>query len=129
MEVRAAGGNAVDCALAASLLTMNTEPGVCALAGGAYVTVWGPGIDAVTIDGNVGVPGMGLADAERGLGAVSVTMAYGGGIETLVGPGSVGVPGSLAAVEHAWRRFGRTALETRRRTARIRWRDQLRGAA
>ena len=50
-RVHAAGGNAVDCALAASLLTMNTEPGVCALAGGAYVTVWGPGIDAVTIDG------------------------------------------------------------------------------
>lgn len=109
MEVRAAGGNAVDCALAASLLTMNTEPGVCALAGGAYVTVWGPGLEAVTIDGNVGAPGMGLADGERGRGAVPVTMEYGGGIETLVGPGSVGVPGSLAAVEHAWRRFGRAS--------------------
>lgn len=112
MEVRAAGGNAVDCALAASLLTMNTEPGVCALAGGAYVTVWGPGLDAVTIDGNVGVPGMGLAEAERGRGAVPVAMEYGGGIETLVGAGSVGVPGSLAAVEHAWRRFGRAPWQT-----------------
>ncbi len=112
MEVQAAGGNAVDCALAASLLTMNTEPGVCALAGGAYVTIWGPGLDAVTIDGNVGVPGMGLPDAERGRGTFTVTMEYGGGIETLVGPGSVGVPGSLAAVERAWQRFGRAPWKT-----------------
>ncbi len=32
-ELADAGGNAVDCALAAALLTINTEPGVCALAG------------------------------------------------------------------------------------------------
>jgi gamma-glutamyltranspeptidase/glutathione hydrolase len=106
MKVHAAGGNAVDCALAASLLTMNTEPGVCALAGGAYVTIWGPGIDAITIDGNVGVPGAGLSEHERRHGAEPAVLAYGGGIRTLVGAGSVGVPGSLAAVEHAWRRFG-----------------------
>ena len=29
-EVAEQGGNAVDCALAAALLTINTEPGVCA---------------------------------------------------------------------------------------------------
>ncbi|MEO1244621.1 MAG: gamma-glutamyltransferase [Pseudomonadota bacterium] len=107
LDVQDRGGNAVDCALAASLLTMNTEPGVCALAGGAYVTVWGPDTDPVTIDGNVAVPGSGLAEHERRRGAESVSMDYGGGIETLVGAGSVGVPGSLAAVESAWRRFGR----------------------
>jgi gamma-glutamyltranspeptidase/glutathione hydrolase len=109
MEVYAMGGNAVDCALAASLLTMNTEPGVCALAGGAYVTVWGPGADAVTIDGNVAVPGAGLPDEDRRRGIEPISLAYGGGIETLVGPGSVGVPGSLAAVETAWRRFGKAS--------------------
>ena len=111
MEVQAAGGNAVDCALAASLLTMNTEPGVCALAGGAYVTVWGPDAPPVTIDGNVAVPGAGLPESERKRGVDTVRMDYGGGIETLVGAGSVGVPGSLAAVEHAWRRFGSAAWE------------------
>lgn len=105
-EVQQAGGNAVDCALAASLLTMNTEPGVCALAGGAYVTIWPRGQDAVTIDGNVAVPGCGLEDDERGGGAETVTMGYGGGIRTLVGTGSVGVPGSLAAIEKAWRDYG-----------------------
>ena len=105
-ELASLGGNAVDCALAASLLTMNTEPGVCALAGGAYVTVWEPGDTPITIDGNVAVPGRGLRKEERGHGVESVTMDYGGGITTLVGTGSVGVPGSLAAVERAWKRFG-----------------------
>ena len=105
-EIAELGGNAVDCALAASLLTMNTEPGVCALAGGAYVTVWKAGSDPVTIDGNVAIPGIGVDPARRGNAVEPVTMEYGGGITTMVGSGAVGTPGSLAAVEHAWRVFG-----------------------
>jgi len=108
-EVAAGGGNAVDCALAASLMTMNTEPGVCALAGSAFITIWPEGGDPVTIDGNVAVPGAGLAEEERGQGAVPVSIHYGGGIETLVGPGSVSIPGSLAAVEYAWKKYGATS--------------------
>jgi gamma-glutamyltranspeptidase/glutathione hydrolase len=107
-EVAAGGGNAVDCALAASLLTMNTEPGVCALAGSAFITIWPASGEPVTIDGNVAVPGAGLAAEERGLGAHHVSIKYGGGIDTLVGPGSVSIPGSLAAVEHAWKQYGAT---------------------
>ncbi len=102
------GGNAVDCALAAALFAMNTEPGVCALAGGAYVTVWKAGGEPVTIDGNVAVPGKGMPAAERGKGASNVSMQYGGGITTLVGAGSVAIPGSLAAIERAWRLFGKS---------------------
>jgi gamma-glutamyltranspeptidase/glutathione hydrolase len=105
-EVAEYGGNAVDCALAAALFTMNTEPGVCALAGSAFVTIWRPGEEPVTIDGNVAVPGHGLADEEREHAAPSVTLDYGGGITTLAGPGSVAVPGSLAAIELAWQHFG-----------------------
>lgn len=111
-EVAATGGNAVDCALAAALLSMNTEPGVCALAGGAFITVWRAGDDPVTIDGNVAVPGMGLTSSERDRGTVSVTMEYGGGVETLVGTGSVAVPGSLAAIERAWKSYGATRWRT-----------------
>jgi len=105
-EVAEAGGNAVDCALAAALVAMNTEPGVCALAGGAYVTVSAPGEAAVTFDGNVAVPGKGRDPALRGRGTALVTMDYGGGITTLVGAGAVAVPGSLAAVDAASRRYG-----------------------
>ena len=105
-EVAGLGGNAVDCALAAALTTMNTEPGVCALAGSAFITIWRPDEDPVTIDGNVAAPGLGIPEAERGQGAESVTLDYGGGITTLVGSGSVAVPGSLAAIERAWQLYG-----------------------
>ncbi|HEX5765593.1 MAG TPA: gamma-glutamyltransferase [Woeseiaceae bacterium] len=104
-EVSRSGGNAVDCALAASLVTMNTQPGVCALAGGAYVTVWAQGSPPVTIDGNVAVPGQSLAPGAAAAGT-PVRLGYGGGVDTVVGAGSVAVPGSLAAVEFAWRRYG-----------------------
>jgi gamma-glutamyltranspeptidase/glutathione hydrolase len=87
-------------------MSMNTEPGVCALAGGAYITVWAPGHDPVTYDGNHAVPGRGLPDDERGKGKVPVRLDYGGGVSTIVGPGSVAIPGALAAVDSAWRRFG-----------------------
>jgi gamma-glutamyltranspeptidase/glutathione hydrolase len=106
-EVADAGGNAVDCALAAALLTINTEPGVCALGGSAFITIWSADTDPVTIDGNVAVPGKGLSDTERKHGAVEITVDYGGGITTLVGPGSVSVPGTLAAMEDAWQNYGR----------------------
>ncbi len=100
------GGNAVDCALAAALLTMNTEPGVCALAGSAYVTVWPVNGDPVTIDGNTAIPGIGLPTSELSQGAESLILEYGGGITTLIGAGSVAVPGSLKALERAWQLFG-----------------------
>jgi gamma-glutamyltranspeptidase/glutathione hydrolase len=85
---------------------MNTQPGVCALAGSAFVTVWGPDDDPVTIDGNVTVPGHGLNGADLESATTSVTLDYGGGITTLAGAGSVAVPGSLAAIERAWQLFG-----------------------
>jgi len=108
-SVAAEGGNAVDCALAAAITSMNTEPGVCSLAGGAYVTVWSPDEDPVAIDGNHAVPGKGLDDAERGGGEVAVELEYGGGITTIVGCGSIAVPGALSAIERASQRFGRLA--------------------
>jgi gamma-glutamyltranspeptidase/glutathione hydrolase len=110
-EVAQQGGNAVDCALAAALFTMNTEPGVCALAGSAYVTVWEPGSDPITIDGNVAVPGSGLADAGSSHTVSDVMLDYGGGIATLAGPGSVAVPGSLAAIERAWELYGNASWQ------------------
>lgn len=101
------GGNAVDCALAAALVTINTEPAVCALGGSAFITIWSAGDEPVTIDGNVAIPGRGLAPEQRGRGAVDVMLNYGGGVRTLVGPGSVAVPGTLAAMELAWQKYGR----------------------
>lgn len=105
-EISALGGNAVDCAIAAAMYAINTEPGVCALAGSAFATIWPPGGNPVTIDGNVAVPGMGLPvdfSAEPDF----VHIAYGSGIETIVGVASVAVPGTPAALHLASKQFGR----------------------
>ena len=95
------------------MYSINTEPGVCALAGGAYVSIWPPGGEPITIDGNVAVPGMNLP-GETSPAAESVYMEYGGGIETLTGVASVAVPGTPAALHLAAERFGQ-----------IEWRELL----
>ena len=105
-EIAARGGNAVDCAIGTVLMSMNTEPGVCAFAGGAFVTVWAPGDTPVTIDGIHAVPGLGLDADQRGRGACRVDMEYGGGVTSYVGPGSVAVPGAVAAYELASATYG-----------------------
>ncbi|MEL6870490.1 MAG: gamma-glutamyltransferase [Pseudomonadota bacterium] len=106
------GGNAVDAALAAVLVTMNTEPGVCALAGGAFVTIWPADNAPVTIDGYVAVPGIDAAANEQAPGHQDVTLAYGGGVTTTIGAASVAVPGALAALEAARTRFANLDLGT-----------------
>lgn len=115
-EISDLGGNAVDCAIAAALHSINTEPGVCALAGSAYVTLWPPGGAPCTIDGNVAVPGMGQPAGHRS-GGESVHMEYGGGVSTVVGAASIAVPGAPAALHLAACRYGR-----------ISWSDLLRPA-
>ncbi len=106
-EIAAAGGNAVDCAIGTAVMSMNTEPGVCSFAGGAYVTVWAPDQSPVTIDGIHAVPGLGLDASERGRGAERVDMEYGGGVTSWVGPGSVAVPGAVAAFDLASSTYGK----------------------
>jgi gamma-glutamyltranspeptidase/glutathione hydrolase len=101
------GGNAVDGAVAAALVSILTEPGVCALGGGGFATIWMPDEEPVTIDGYVEMPGRGLGRDRFGGGIFDVTMEYGGGITTTVGHGSVGTPGALAALGLAAARYGR----------------------
>ena len=100
------GGNAVDTAIAAALASMNTEPGVCGLGGGGFVTVWPPDGPPVVIDGYAAAPGLGLPEDRLGTGGVEVFVHYGGGVRTVVGPGSVATPGGVAALGEASERFG-----------------------
>ena len=102
-----AGGTAVDAAIAATLVAMVTEPGVVSLGGGAFVTVGPPGADAVTIDGNVEMPGRSASADRFGQGVRTITTTYGGGLTTTVGHGSVATPGALAALDLAHRKYGR----------------------
>ncbi|MEL7448750.1 MAG: gamma-glutamyltransferase [Pseudomonadota bacterium] len=106
-DIAVAGGNAVDAAIAAALVSMTTEPGVCSLGGGAYLTISPPDGEALTIDGNVEMPGRGLAAEELGRGTHEAVLQYGGGVTTVVGHGSIGTPGALSALHMAHSRFGR----------------------
>lgn len=106
-EIAVMGGNAVDSALAAALVSMTTEPGVCSLGGGAYLTISPPDGKPLTIDGNVEMAGRGLRADELGRGTHEAILEYGGGITTVVGHGSIGTPGALAAFSMAHGRFGK----------------------
>ncbi len=100
-----AGGNAVDSMVAAMLVAMTTEPGVCGLGGGGYISIWPADGEPVVIDSYAVMPGKGqpgnapfeMWDAE---------FEYGGSLMTRVGHGSVAVPGALAGLSVAAQRYG-----------------------
>ena len=101
------GGGAVDAAVAATLVTMVTEPGIVSLAGGAYATVWPAGEpDAVTVDGYVAMPGLGRPIDAPDPVAREVRTDYGAGVTMTAGHASVAVPGALAGLSLLHSRFG-----------------------
>jgi gamma-glutamyltranspeptidase/glutathione hydrolase len=103
----AEGGNAVDAALAAALVTMVSEPGLVSLASGGFLTIQpADGSAPVTIDGWVRVPGVGLPPERLGRGVWDIHTPYGGGTTMTIGHGSVAVPGTLRALDLAHRRYG-----------------------
>ncbi|MBF4163471.1 gamma-glutamyltransferase [Nocardioides acrostichi] len=107
LAVGSEGGTAVDAALAAAFVAGATEPGIVNLMGGAYVTVWPAGGDPVVLDGNVEMPGRGVATERFGHGVVSIDTDYGGGVTMHAGAGSVATPGVVPAFALAARRWGR----------------------
>ncbi|MCD9198867.1 gamma-glutamyltransferase [Aeromicrobium wangtongii] len=103
-QVARAGGNSVDAALAAALVTMVNEVGLVSLSSGGFITVQpADGGPPQTVDGWMDMPGRGRA---LGGGTWDITTDYGGGVDITVGPGSVATHGSVAAFEEAHRRWG-----------------------
>jgi gamma-glutamyltranspeptidase/glutathione hydrolase len=104
--VASEGGNAVDAAVAAVLVTMVTEPGIVSLTSGGFVTIQPSDADPVTIDGWVEMPGRGLAPEQFSRGVWDITTDYGGDTTMTIGYGSVATPGSLKALDLAHRMHG-----------------------
>lgn len=104
-RIARAGGNAVDAALAAVLVTMVNEVGVVTVSSGGFVTVQPEGGGTgYTVDGWMDMPGR--AGVVHG-GTWDVATQYGGGVAITVGPGSVAVHGAVAAMGKAHGRDGR----------------------
>lgn len=99
--VAAAGGNAVDTAVAAALAALCTEVAIVAPDAGGFVTVWPPGESPVVIDGGIAMPGLARPKERFGMAGRPVTVDYGGGVRTIVGHGAVGVGGAIAALGEA----------------------------
>lgn len=99
------GGNAVDAAIASTIVAMTTEPGIVAPGAGAFVTIWPGEGPPVVIDGYLAMPGLANGETPTDFGT-PVHMAYGGGMETLIGYASVAVPGVWAGLGEASARFG-----------------------
>ena len=111
-EVADRGGNAVDSAIAASLVQLVTEPGVVSLAAGAFAVIWPPGEHPIMIDGASEMPGRNVPPERLGRGGLDVMLPYGGGTPTTVGYGSVATPGALAGYALAAQRCGNIPWKT-----------------
>ena len=105
-EMAEVGGNAVDAAIAASLVQLVTEPGVVSLGAGAIIVIWPPGERPVMLDGTSEMPGRDAPAGRLGCRGLDVMLAYGGGTPTTVGYPSVATPGALAGCAFAARRYG-----------------------
>ena len=106
LSVARDGGNAVDVAVAAALASMACEPGIVSLLAGAFVNVWPVDEPPEVIDGNVEMPGRGLAAPAFGEGVREVRMDYGAGVVMYGGHGAVATPGAVPTMGMAMDRHG-----------------------
>ncbi len=102
-----AGGNAVDAALAAAIVSMCTDTGIMSPGAGAFVVIWPPDAGPLVVDGYAEMPGRGLPRERFGEAMPEVVFDYGGEMRSRVGFGSVATPGAFAGFALASERFGR----------------------
>jgi gamma-glutamyltranspeptidase/glutathione hydrolase len=100
------GGNAVDAALAAALVSMCTDLGVMAPGASGFIAIWPVDGEPIVIDAYAEMPGQGLENPQFGQGTFTATFDYGGPISNIVGYGSVATPGIFAGLGLASDQYG-----------------------
>jgi len=109
-DVLRAGGNAVDAAVAAVLMSVVVEPMMTGLGGGGYAMIQPPGGEPTLLDFFVAAPGLGGEEDER-VPLDSVEVSWGDAVQVFgVGPASIGVYGMPAGLAAMCERFGTMPL-------------------
>jgi gamma-glutamyltranspeptidase/glutathione hydrolase len=109
-DVLRAGGNAVDAALGAMLVSFVCEPLLTGLGAGGYMLVVAPGCEPALLDFFVEAPGHG-ADPDARSELVPISVSFGDAIQVFnIGAASVGAYGTAAGVCAASERFGSVPL-------------------
>jgi len=104
-EFLAAGGSAVDAAIAVQLVLNLVEPQSSGIGGGAFMVFW-DGRTMATLDGRETAPA--AAKPERFLGPDGKPMKF---YDAVVGGRSVGVPGTLRLLEMAHKNWGKLSWQ------------------
>ncbi len=110
LDAVAAGGNAVDAAIAAALTLGIVDIHNSGIGGGCFLMIRRADGDVLVIDGRETAPAAATRDMYVRDGAVDPTLSVEGAL-------AVGVPGSLAAFDHAARVAGRLPLRAALRRA------------
>ncbi|WP_210496818.1 gamma-glutamyltransferase [Microvirga antarctica] len=100
-QILAAGGSAVDAAVAVQLVLNLVEPQSSGMGGGAFMVLW-DGSVLTTLDGRETAPA--AAKPDRFLGADGKPMKF---YDAVVGGRSVGVPGTVRLLETAHKKWGK----------------------
>ncbi len=109
-DVLRQGGNAVDAALGAMLVSFACEPLLTGLGAGGYMLVAPPGEEPALLDFFVEAPGRG-ADPARREELVPISVSFGDAIQVFnIGAASVGTFGVPAGICEAARRYGSVPL-------------------
>jgi len=109
-EILAAGGNAIDAAIAASFAASVAEPLLTGLGGGGFMLVCGHETAPVLLDFFVAMPGLGSSQFERRR-LVPTPVDFGSTVQMFHGGhASVGLPGFVAGMFDAHRRYASMPL-------------------